>query len=191
MAIEDQDNLSATEQAELLSLVARSRDRDAFARLFRHFAPRLISYMRKLGTDEENTEGLVQDVMFSLWQQAGSYNPEKSYVSSWVFAIARNRRIDRFRRQKLASFDQSQAENQIDLAPAQDQEIEHQEVEALLRESIESLPEDQSRLLQLAFYDDLTHKEIALLENLPLGTVKSRLRLAINKLRRTLGRSLF
>ncbi|WP_419902184.1 sigma-70 family RNA polymerase sigma factor [Kiloniella sp.] len=184
------DSLSAKEQAELLALVAHSRDRGAFVKLFRHFAPRLMSYMRKLGTDNNITEGLVQDVMLTLWRQADSYDPDKSYVSSWVFAIARNRRIDRFRRQRLIPIDQNQLQNQIDEAPSQDKDLEHHEVEALLREAVESLPERQASLLQLAFYEDMTHKEIAEHEGLPLGTVKSRLRLAINKLRRTLGSSI-
>lgn len=184
------DSLSAKEQADLLALVAHSRDKDAFVKLFKHFAPRLMSYMRKLGTDNNITEGLVQDVMLTLWRQAESYDSDKSYVSSWVFAIARNRRIDRFRRQRLVAVDQNQLQNQIEEAPNQEKDIEHHEVEALLKEAVESLPQEQACLLQLAFYEDMTHKEIAEHENLPLGTVKSRLRLAINKLRRTLGSSI-
>ncbi|WP_085900513.1 sigma-70 family RNA polymerase sigma factor [Kiloniella majae] len=190
------DSLSAQQQADLMALVAHSRDREAFVKLFRHFAPRLMSYMRKLGTDNNITEGLVQDVMLTLWRQAESYDPEKSYVSSWVFAIARNRRIDRYRRQRLVPVDQDYLQgqlhlhSQIDESPSQDQDIEHQEVESLLKEAIESLPHDQASLLELAFYQDMTHMEIAKHEGLPLGTVKSRLRLAISKLRRILGSSI-
>jgi len=168
----------------LLTLVAQAQDKQAFSQLFDHFAPRLNAYMRKLGSDAAQAEELVQETMLAVWRKAPSFDPAKAGASTWIYTIARNKRIDSLRRQRpevdetdLATIPAEQPEEDPLDTARQQQNIET---------AIASLPAEQADLLRLAYYSDMPHSEIAAVRKLPLGTVKSRLRLALDKMRRIL-----
>jgi RNA polymerase sigma factor (sigma-70 family) len=179
--------VSHAEWAALLAAVAERRDRDAFARLFDHFVPRLESYLGRLGADPATAEEISQDVMLTLWRKADLFDPSKSSVTTWLYRIARNRRIDAARRDRLDYMDPMDI--MLDGAgpdAALDSAMDMQQREEVLRSAIKDLPEEQLSLVRLAFFESLSHSSIAERTGLPLGTVKSRIRLAFTRLRRTL-----
>ena len=163
--------------------IAMDKCRPSFAQLFEFFAPRLKSYMQQLGADAAQAEDLVQDVMVTVWRKAGQYDPAKASVSTWIFRIARNRRIDVHRRTNKPDLEPDEPL----LRPAEPEQpddlLGHKQMEAQVRDEIAKLPPEQLKLLKAAFYDGLSHSEIAEAYDLPLGTVKSRIRLAFNRLR--------
>lgn len=169
--------------AACVARIAASADRAAFSEVFAVFAPRLKSYMVRLGADGALAEELVQEVLLTVWRKAGQYDPAQASVSTWIFRIARNRRIDAHRRTHRPELDPEEPALQPSAAEAPDAAFERNTSEANVREALKSLPHEQFILLQSAFYEGLSHSEIARLHNLPLGTVKSRIRLAFNKLR--------
>lgn len=159
-------------------------DKQAFAALFARYAPKVKSYLIRLGAAGAAAEDLAQDVMVSVWRRAASYDATKAKPSTWVFVIARNVWIDRLRREKVELAYQS--EN-----PPSEQSQEEPPDEAAMRRSDEQrisdamagLSDDQRQVVRLSFFEDCPHSEIAERLSLPLGTVKSRLRLALTKLR--------
>lgn len=167
--------------------VAEKQDRAAFTAIFDHFTPRLEAFLRRMGLDAGGAEEVAQDVMVTLWRKAALFDPAKSTLSTWLYRIARNRRIDRLRRERSVTVD-PHAMVTVSGAdePGADLIIEEAQRDDIVRAVIDTLPEDQQRLVVLAFYAGLSHSDIAARENLPLGTVKSRLRLAFQRLRRGL-----
>lgn len=172
--------------ALLVARVAEIRDRDAFAALFDHYAPRLAVYLRRLGADPSTAEEIAQDAMLVLWRKADLFDPAKSSVGTWLYRIARNRRIDLLRRGRGASLDLDQVVAMVDDAPRPDESLGAREREDFVRRAMGVLPPEQSSLVRLAFYEGRSHSEIAAVTGLPLGTVKSRIRLAFGRLRRKL-----
>lgn len=171
-----------TDWAGLLVRVRDQQDRAAFAVLFRHFAPRVKGYLMKSGAGAALAEECAQDVMAVLWQKAHLFDPGRASVATWVFTIARNRQIDALRRARRAE------PEALDWGPApepdQSEALALQEETALLGQALAALPGPQRVLIERAFYGDLSHGEIAAETGLPLGTIKSRIRLALDKLRR-------
>lgn len=167
----------------LMCQVRDQADREAFAALFRHYAPRVKAFLMKSGASATLAEECAQDVMSTLWQKAHLFDPARASVATWVFAIARNRRIDALRRARRPE------PEALDWGP--DSEPDQAEVYAvaqetrLLADAVAQLPDKQRTLIQRAFYGDLSHSEIAAETGLPLGTIKSRIRLALDQLRRT------
>ena len=166
---------------ELMLAVRDRQDRTAFAALFRHFAPRLKAFLMKGGMPAAAAEDCAQDVMATLWQKAHQFDPTRASVATWVFAIARNRRIDIARKDRRPEpedlpWGMDDEPDQADLYMAA------QETKAL-GDALALLPETQRVLIQRAFYGDLSHSEIAAETGLPLGTIKSRIRLALDRLR--------
>ncbi len=174
------------ELGALVLAVAKDRDREAFTRLFDHFSPRLHAYLLRLGSDSGSAEEILQDVMSTLWNKAHLFDPSKSSLATWLYRIARNRRIDTLRRDRLEYFDPMDAPDVPSEEEGADRRLDMSQREDRIRESLEGLPQDQLVLIRMAFFDDLSHSEIAEKTGLPLGTVKSRIRLAFTKLRRTL-----
>lgn len=166
-----------------LERVAQERSRTAFAELFNYFAPRLKSFLMRQGSDGAAAEEIMQDVMLTVWRKATQYDAAKASASTWIFRIARNRRIDTLRRTNKPELD---AEDTL-LHPAAEEEpditVNRGQLETIVRRELDTLPEDQLVLLRAAFYDGLSHAQIADQFNLPLGTVKSRIRLAFKRLR--------
>jgi RNA polymerase sigma factor (sigma-70 family) len=172
----------ATDWAGLLIRVRDQQDRAAFAALFRHFAPRVKGFLMKSGAGAALAEECAQDVMATLWQKAHLFDPARASVATWVFAIARNRRIDVLRRARRAEPEELDWGGGVE--PDQAEVLEAQQETARLREALAALPGAQRVLIERAFYGELSHNEIAAETGLPLGTIKSRIRLALDKLRR-------
>jgi RNA polymerase sigma factor (sigma-70 family) len=165
--------------------VAERRDRNAFTRLFNHFAPRLNAYLMRIGTDAALAEEIVQDVMSTLWRKAALFDPQKSSLSTWLYRIARNRRIDLARRER-GDLDADEPMLQPASTPDLDKLLDVQQREEVVRAALVSLPLEQLDLVKLAFFEGLSHSQISEATGLPLGTVKSRIRLAFTRLRRML-----
>jgi len=167
--------------------VAERRDRAAFGRLFDHYTPGIEAYLLRLGADRMTAEEISQEVMIVLWRKAHLFDPAKSSVTTWLYRIARNRRIDAARRERVDYIDPM--DSAFDAA-AEDAGPDHlvdlQRRDEMLRLAITALPEEQLALVRLAFFDSLSHSAIAERTGLPLGTVKSRIRLAFTRLRRSL-----
>lgn len=170
---------------DLLLRVGTRRDRDAFVELFNYFAPRIKSYMLKHGAGETAAEEIAQNTMITVWEKAQSYDPKKAAASTWIFTIARNKRIDALRRDRLVEFN-SDSPALMESAAEQAEDYADRQTVENLSEAIEELPEEQARLVRMAFFEDKSHQTIAKETKLPLGTVKSRLRLALGKLRNIL-----
>ncbi len=169
--------------ADLMQRIALSSDRLAFRELFQHFAPRLKGYLIRLGLEAGRAEELAQEVMVTVWRKAASFDRAQGSVATWVFRIARNRRIDLFRRERTAQLDEHDPALSPAPEPAPDSALDADQRQARIALALAELPAEQRDLVQAAFYEDLTHAEIAERTGLALGTVKSRLRLAFGKLR--------
>ena len=170
----------------LLVELASSRDKEVFSELFSYFAPRLKSMLMGTGTDPETAEEVAQEAMISVWRKCEMYDPKKASASTWIFTIARNLRIDRFRSEKRPEFDANDPSLMPEAEPLADDQLIVSDRQAVVKSAIALLPEDQKTVISLSFVEGLSHQEISDRLNLPLGTVKSRLRLSFEKLRTSL-----
>lgn len=175
------------ERVRDLELVAKCRDRAAFHRLFTFYGPRVKAYLRRLGADEDLAEDLVQEVFISVWRFADRFDARKATVGTWIFTIARNKRIDLLRRDQAAGSEEELSELETDPAPTGAEVAELSRMSDVLRNAIATLPDEQKKLLSIFYFEEKSHSTIAEELGLPLGTVKSRLRLALAKLRAMLG----
>jgi RNA polymerase sigma factor (sigma-70 family) len=169
--------------ADLARRVAEERDRAAFAKLFDHFAPRINAWLMRQGAPNGLAEEIAQDTMIVLWNKAHLFDPAKSSVSTWLFRVARNRRIDLIRRDKSDRIDPNDPIFHPSPMEAPDQEMDASARDERVRAALTTLRPEQMDLIKQAFFDGLSHSEIAERTGLPLGTVKSRIRLAFKKLR--------
>ena len=172
--------------ALLATRVASQRDREAFAELFDYFAPRLTSYLIRLNLERGQAEELAQEVLLALWQKAHLFDASKSSLSTWLFRVARNRRIDLKRRDRSALLDPEDPVFQPEAPEPADTGMDARQRDARIRLAMENLPVEQRDLIVLAFFNGLSHSEIAERVDLPLGTVKSRIRLAFARLRKAI-----
>ena len=184
MSGEDNDN-AGDQMTQLLLRVGRSRDVDAFEAMFRHFGPRIKAYMAKI--DRIRSEELMQETMMTVWRKASLFDASRGVAASWIFTIARNQRIDALRRDRRAEIDLDDPALVPETPVAADQAFDNRQSEQLMREALAELPSEQLQVLELAFYQEQTQSEIATRLALPLGTVKSRMRLGFSKLRALLG----
>lgn len=168
----------------LLLAVRDTQDRAAFAALFQHFAPRVKGFLMKSGASEALAEECAQDTMVTLWNKAHLYDPARASVATWVFTIARNRRIDALRR--AARPEPEDLPWGPEAEPDQHDLLEMAQETTRLGEALARLPDNQRSLIERAFYGELSHSEIAAETGLPMGTIKSRIRLALDRLRRNL-----
>jgi len=167
----------------LLAAVAQYRDSQAFAELFSEFAPRIKAFMLKGGADGAAAEELAQETMVQVWRRASSYDPLKASASTWIFTIARNKRIDRLRRESRPAPDPELYESDQPRPPSPFESVDTHQKEVLLRRCVAHLSAEQVQVVEKAFYEDKSHSAIAEDLGLPLGTVKSRIRLALSRLR--------
>jgi RNA polymerase sigma-70 factor (ECF subfamily) len=176
------DDLS--ELSRDLIAVRDSRDRAAFGRLFDHFAPRLKAMMLRGGLRDGTAEDVVQDVMLAVWHKAGQFDPHRADAAGWIYGIARNRRIDMARRRPLAQPDEMPEIESVEPDAAQiialQQEARH------LADALARLAPEQAEALRAAYFDDIPHSRISEMTGLPLGTIKSRIRLGLERLRHEL-----
>ena len=179
--------LTAPDAAALMARVAQVGDREAFAAIYRHFAPRVRSWLLGRGAREAQAEEILHDVMLTVWRKAGRYDPDRAAVSTWIFTIARNRHIDRIRRVARPEPDPDDP-HFVPAAPAaaDDAVAVHQET-AQLTAAIAQLPPEQALVIRRAWLEGATLREISEETDTPLGTIKSRSRLAMNALRSSLG----
>ena len=169
--------------ADLLQRVAQSRDVEAFKKLFQSFAPRVKSYMMRQGADANVAEELAQETLLMVWRKAALYSGEKGSATTWIFTIARNLRIDRLRREVAWQPLPEGADDEPSTDPLPDEELDTRERRDRVRAALAELPPDQSEVVTLSYIEGLSHAEIAERLGLPLGTVKSRMRLAYQKVR--------
>lgn len=172
----------ATSHEALIIAIAEHRDRQAFTALFAHFAPRVKAYLLRTGLSAPAAEDMAQEVLLTVWHKAGQFNPAIAHANAWIFTIARNLRIDVARHERLILPAADPSEEPAP-APLSDALVAAEQSAQAIRNAIQTLPTEQMTVLQLAFYDDRSHSEIEHILGLPLGTIKSRLRLAISKLR--------
>ncbi|MEM7711036.1 MAG: sigma-70 family RNA polymerase sigma factor [Pseudomonadota bacterium] len=161
--------------------VGHGQDRAAFVALFRHYAPRVKAFLMRTGLAPSVAEDCMQDVMVTVWRKAHLYDPARATVSTWLFTIARNRKIDLIRRARRPEPEDLPWGPEPE--PAQADALALLEDTRRLAEAVANLPDKQRELVERAYYGDLSHTEIAAETGLPLGTIKSRIRLAIERLR--------
>ncbi len=178
---------------DLLVHIGEARDRDAYKALFVHFAPRVKALLMRKGAEPALAEELMQDTMLSVWAKASLYHPGRGSAATWIFTIARNLRIDRLRRESVRHFDDIDdmeiAEDEAgtgNTIVAQDDAVTARQEQVIVTRALAELPSEQADIIRLSFVDDLSQSEIAGRLGLPLGTVKSRMRLAYDKLRHAL-----
>jgi RNA polymerase sigma-70 factor (ECF subfamily) len=167
--------------ATTLVAVGERRSRDAFAELFEHYAPRVKAFLMRTGLSPSAAEDCMQDVMVTLWRKAHLYDPARATVATWIFTIARNRKIDLIRRSRRPEPEELPWGPQPE--PEGSEALALREDTRRLSEAVAQLPPRQREMIERAFYGDLSHSEIAAETGLPLGTIKSRIRLAIDRLR--------
>lgn len=170
---------------EWLIAVRDRRDRAAFGKLFDHFAPRLTAMMLKSGMTRAMADDLVQDVLLTAWTKAGQFDPSRAQASAWIYRIARNRQIDHLRRERRPLPDALAVPEEADETDAAQTLALDQEARAL-RAALEKLAPEQRQMIEQSFLGDLTHTEIRERTGVPLGTIKSRIRLGLERLRHEL-----
>lgn len=169
--------------AHLLQRVAQSRDKEAFAELFQDYAPRIKAYMIRQGADPTTAEELAQETLMTVWRKAALYSATKGSATTWIFTIARNLRIDRLRREvPWQALPEGHGEEASDDTPPDEAFAERQRRDRI-HEVLATLPPDQHEVVNLSFIEGLSHSEISERLDVPLGTVKSRMRLAYRKIR--------
>jgi len=172
--------------AELVRLVAHKRDRSAFQRLYQHYTPMIRAFLLKsMGASADRTEAeeITQEVLIKVWNKAASFNPSKASVNTWIFTIARNTRIDFIRRNE-------RNDRKIDVediwhdaeSPEPLVDLQQRRAEQVIKQAMQTLPDEQLQVLYKAFMEGKSHNEVAEEMGLPLGTVKSRIRLALSKM---------
>jgi RNA polymerase sigma-70 factor (ECF subfamily) len=187
-ARKQEELLSAQEASRLLQAVAVDRDRAAFAVLFGFYAPRLKAFLRRSGMPSSVAEDIAQETMLLVWKKASYFDPSRAGVTTWIFTIARNARVDRLRRDTRPSaiaqaFDPS---DEPDGPVSGEQAMIAAQREERVRAAIAQLPREQADILKMSFFGEETQSEIADAVGIPLGTVKSRVRLALGRLRQIL-----
>ncbi len=161
--------------------VRDDRDRTAFALLFDHFAPRLKGFIMRSGTGGGQAEEIVQEVMLTIWRKAEQFDPERAQVSAWVYQIARNRQIDVIRKENRPLPEELGEDPGSE--PDASQILAVEQEAGQLKDALLKLKPDQRDMIEKAYLGELTHQEISSQTGLPLGTIKSRIRLGLEKLR--------
>ncbi len=167
--------------AKELDLVHRNKSTEAFERVFNHFAPKVKGFLMKSGTDNAMAEECVQEVMATVWHKAHLFDPSRASAATWIFTIARNKKIDALRKQKRPEPEELGWGPEHE--PDQEDVVGLQQETERLGQAIANLPTKQRQLLERAYFSDMSHSEIAAATGLPLGTIKSRIRLALDRLR--------
>lgn len=176
--------VAEVQEAEWVGHVRRirdDRDQSAFADLFRHFAPRVKAFLLRSGASETLAEECTQEVMATLWHKAHLFDPARASVATWIFTIARNRKIDMLRKARRPEPEDLPWGPEAE--PDQEEALALQQESEKLGDALRRLPEKQRELIEKAYFGDLSHSEIAAQTGLPLGTIKSRIRLALERLR--------
>ena len=172
---------------DLLQRIARDRDPLAFQDLFRLYGPRIKSMMMRQGADSAAAEDIAQETLFAVWRKAHLFVAQKGSIATWIYTIARNLRIDRLRRNVAYQDLPEEIESVPSGEDLPDESLNREQQRERIRGAIEMLPAEQYEVVHLSYIEGLSHNEIAGVIGAPLGTVKSRMRLAYEKIRETLG----
>jgi RNA polymerase sigma-70 factor (ECF subfamily) len=186
---DDGGSAPAAGPGQWIGAIAARQDRGAFAALFGFYAPRVKTMLMRAGAGAELAEDIAQETLLTVWRKAAQYNPDRASASAWVYTIARNLRIDRLRRDQRAKLFALYETIEPEEPERPDGGLDALQRDEGVRAALAELPKDQVRVVQLSFFEGRAHGDIARLLGLPLGTVKSRLRLAMNRLRNLLGES--
>jgi RNA polymerase sigma-70 factor, ECF subfamily len=173
------------DHSALILAIAQRADRAAFRTLFGHFAPRVKAWMLRAGSGPAAAEELAQETMLQVWRKAALFDPDRAGAATWIFTIARNLRIDAIRRERHPGALLADGPDAAEAA-LPDRLLDIRQREARLREAVARLPPEQARVIQQSFFEDKPHADIEKELGIPLGTVKSRLRLAMSRLRAAL-----
>jgi RNA polymerase sigma factor (sigma-70 family) len=173
--------------ADRIVAIAERSDRKAFGELFEHFGPRVKNYFMRSGMAPAQAEDLAQETLLTVWRRAAQFDPTRAGASTWIFVIARNLRIDLYRRQRSEQSALAEPFESIDAPAMADDTIATAQREAHVRAALAQLSDEQQSVVRLSFFADTPHGEIAAQLGIPLGTVKSRIRLAVARLREILG----
>ena len=174
--------MANTETIDLMKKISENRDEAAFSQIFDFIAPKINSYFIKNNLNFEQSEELTQDVLSTIWSKAYLFNPEKSKFTTWSFTIARNKKIDFYRKTKKNNIN----EDDIRSFLYQNEEGNDYEIESTINKIKEELDQNQQKLIKMSFFEQKSHKNIAEELEIPLGTVKSRIRSALNKMQKFL-----
>jgi RNA polymerase sigma-70 factor (ECF subfamily) len=172
--------------SRLIAAMAERQDRAAFATVFSYFAPRVKAFLLRGGLNEAGAEELAQETLLAVWRKAALFDPASDGAAAWIFTIARNLRIDAHRREQrggMVEAPEAEIEFQIDDMPQPDARLATAQTEGRVRAALKELSDEQMRVIELSFFEEKAHAEISRILDIPLGTVKSRLRLATNRLR--------
>jgi RNA polymerase sigma factor (sigma-70 family) len=178
-------SVTAEQAAGWLKRIAAKGDKAAFISLFEYFAPRIKSYLRGQGLEAGLADDLTQDVMFQIWQRAAQFDPTRARASTWIYTIARNRMIDERRKHKGQLPARELDEELGSDAPVAAMELQADKTR--IHDAVSALPPEQRVLIEQSYFQEQPHSEIARKQKLPLGTVKSRIRLAMERLKKSLG----
>ncbi len=180
----DREKNLLSEMIEAMDDIAKHQDKQAFIKLFSYYAPRLKSFLMRGGFPEQKAEELAQETLLVVWKRAKSFNPKKASPSTWIYTIARNKKIDYLRKHLRPEPNPEDLKHDDQTHPidALQRKQESEEITKLMKD----LPKEQAKLIKKAFYEDKSHQEIADETSIPLGTVKSRIRLALKKLKTNL-----
>ena len=168
---------------EALAKVAESQDIGSFKKIFDYFSPRLKSFLMRSGADEAIAEEIIQETMTIIWTKADYYDPKMASPSTWIYTIARNKKIDILRKSRKAILEDIDTAILPPVESKADENIEHEQKFEMIAQYLDDLPEDQLNLLKMNFFEEKSHGEISEITKIPLGTVKSRIRLALEKIR--------
>ena len=171
-----------TKIIDLVKKISEERDEEAFSQIFDYIAPKINSYFIKNNFNFEQSEELTQDVLSTIWSKANLFNPEKSKFITWSFTIARNKKIDFYRKTKKN--DVNEDDIRSFLFPNDDGN--DYEIESTINKIKEELDQNQQKLIKMSFFEQKSHKNIAEELEIPLGTVKSRIRTTLNKMQKLL-----
>lgn len=181
------DITCSADLARLIEAIAADQDRQAFTALFDYFAPRIKAVLMRANTPPAAAEELAQDAMLTVWRKAAQFDRTRAGASAWIFTIARNLRIDVARREQRGKVLDLESSEFLEPPQQPDEEFDTSEREQRVRSALTHLTDDQITVVRLSFFEGKAHGDIARELELPLGTVKSRIRLAMNRLRDLLG----
>jgi RNA polymerase sigma-70 factor (ECF subfamily) len=179
----DETPVEDVDYSRLIVAVASAADRGAFTALFSHFAPRIKAFLVRTGSDDALADELAQETLLSVWRKAASFDPSRATAAAWIFTIARNLQVDRFRKEWRVVVGSDDLPDAADESATPDEALSGGERDERVREALRTLPPDQIKVIELSFFEETPHGEIATALGIPLGTVKSRIRIAMTKLR--------
>ncbi|WP_051548256.1 sigma-70 family RNA polymerase sigma factor [Sneathiella glossodoripedis] len=166
-----------------LFAVGSSADKEAFKRIYLEMGPKLKAYLVKTGQSQSEADEILQETLIKVWRKASLFNPAKSSANTWIYSVAKNARIDRIRKETRPKPDPEDPSFVPDPPETGEDSVNRIQDERLIRAAMQVLSSDQAQIIKMSFFEDKSHAEISAELDLPLGTVKSRIRLAFGKIR--------